>query len=92
MVIVGSLMSSRSNGYLLRRIITGVVLLSGLKYVGLPIPALGVAALLVTGLIAFITMRHWTAQQRSVEASASLVAEPVQDVVAFLPTGLDGNL
>ena len=36
MVIVGSLLSSRSNGYLLRRIITGVVLLSGLKYVGVP--------------------------------------------------------
>jgi hypothetical protein len=92
MVIVGSLMSSRSNGYLLRRIITGVVLLSGLKYVGLPTPALGVAAVLVAGLITLITVRHWMAKQRSIASGTWLVAEPVQDVVAFLPSGLDGNL
>jgi uncharacterized membrane protein YfcA len=92
MVIVGSLMSSRSNGYLLRRIITGVVLLSGLKYVGLPTPALGVAAVLVAGLITLITVRHWMAKQRSIASGTWLVAEPVQDVVAFLPSGLDGDL
>jgi uncharacterized membrane protein YfcA len=92
MVIVGSLMSSRSNGYLLRRIITGVVLLSGLKYVGLPTPALGVAAVLVAGLVTLITVRHWMAKQRSIASGTWLVAEPVQDVVAFLPSGLDGDL
>ncbi len=54
-VIVGSLLSSRSNGYLLRRIITGVVLLSGLKYVGVPTDWLGIIGGLEIVLITFLT-------------------------------------
>src|ERR1700690_388294 len=58
-VIVGSLLSSRSNGYLLRRVITGVVLLSGLKYVGVPTDWLGVIGGLEIVLITFLTGGRW---------------------------------
>jgi hypothetical protein len=40
-----------------RPFIAGVVLLSGLKYVGLPIPALGVAALLTAAVVVVMTVR-----------------------------------
>jgi uncharacterized protein len=56
-VIVGSLISSRGTFQLMRPFIAGVVLLSGLKYVGLPIPALGVAAVIITGLVIAMTVR-----------------------------------
>jgi uncharacterized membrane protein YfcA len=88
MVVVGSLMSSRSNGYLLRRIITGVVLLSGLKYVGLPTTALGVVAVLVAAFITVNALRHWAAKKRDALDDA-LVPEPVENVVSLLPSGLD---
>jgi uncharacterized membrane protein YfcA len=90
-VIVGSLLSSKSEGYLLRRVITGVVLLSGLKYVGVPTTQLGVIAGLLVILIAFLTVRHWRHGQRLVVRAHS-VPEAVEGVVAFLPTGLDGDL
>ncbi len=92
MVIVGSLMSSRSNGYLLRRVITGVVLLSGLKYVGLPTTALGVVAVLVAAFITLNALRHWAAQKRFALADVALVPQPVQNVVSLLPSRLDGDL
>jgi uncharacterized membrane protein YfcA len=91
-VIVGSLLSSRSNGYLLRRVITGVVLLSGLKYVGVPTDGLGIIAVGVIALITFISVRHWRHGQRLLLAAPALVPEPVEGVVALLPTGLDGDL
>ncbi len=89
-VIVGSLLSSRSNGYLLRRVITGVVLLSGLKYVGVPTDWLGIIGALEIVLITFLTYRHWK-RMRDAPSSAS-VPETVQGVVTLLPTGLDGDL
>lgn len=89
-VIVGSLLSSRSNGYLLRRIITGVVLLSGLKYVGVPSNWLGVIGGLEIVLIAFLTIRHWRRAQR--ELALVSVPEAVEGVVTLLPTGLDRDL
>jgi uncharacterized membrane protein YfcA len=89
-VIVGSLLSSRSEGVLLRRVITGVVLLSGLKYVGVPTTELGIVAVLVIALIAFLTIRHWRRGQRA--RTSSLVTEPVEGVVALLPARLDGDL
>lgn len=92
MVILGSLLSSQSNGFLLRRVITGVVLLSGLKYVGVPTTELGIVAVLVTALIAFITVRHWRRQLRTVANGADLVPEAIERVVASLPTRLDGDL
>lgn len=88
MVIVGSLLSSRSNGYLLRRIITGVVLLSGLKYVGVPTDWLGIIGALEIVLIASLTLRHW----RRTRENALSVPETVEGVVTLLPTGLDGDL
>ncbi len=92
MVVVGSLLSSRNNGYLLRRIITGVVLLSGLKYVGVPTTALGFVAVAVAVTIAFITLQHWRRAQRETDYGRLLVPEPVEDVVTLLPTGFDRNL
>jgi len=93
MVIVGSLFSSRSNGFVLRRIIAGAVLLSGLKYVGVPIPALGAAAIAVAIVITVITVRHRRLiAHATVAARADLVAQPVEDVVALLPTRFDGDL
>src|SRR5579863_2559145 len=89
-VIVGSLLSSRSNGYLLRRVITAVVLLSGLKYVGVPTDWLGVIAGLEVVLVAVLTYRHW--QRTRAELAKVSVPESVQGVVALLPTGLDGDL
>jgi hypothetical protein len=86
---VGSLLSSRSNGYLLRRVITGVVLLSGLKYVGVPTDWLGVVGGLEIVLIAFLTYRHW---QRTRRELADSIPETIEGVVALLPTGLDGDL
>jgi len=90
-VVIGSLLSSKSEGYLLRRVITGVVLLSGLKYVGVATTALGVIAGLIVVLITFLAVRHWRHGQRVV-VRGDLVAEPVQGIVALLPTWLDGDL
>lgn len=92
MVVVGSLLSSRNNGFLLRRIITGVVLLSGLKYVGVPTATLGIVAVLVAFAITTITLRHWRTTQRVPVSPKSSVTEPVEDIVALLPTGLDRDL
>ncbi len=54
-VIAGSLISSRGSSYLIRPAITGAVLLSGLKYLGVPTTALGICALPITA-IAVATM------------------------------------
>jgi uncharacterized membrane protein YfcA len=76
----------------LRRIITGVVLLSGLKYVGVPTTALGVVAVAVAVTIAFITLQHWRRAQRETDYGRLLVPEPVEDVITLLPTGFDRDL
>jgi hypothetical protein len=89
-VIVGSLLSSRSNGYLLRRIITAVVLLSGLKYVGVPTNWLGVIGALEIVFVTFLTIRHWKRTKR--ELAKSSVPEAVEGVITLLPTGLDRDL
>ncbi|HEY7930912.1 MAG TPA: sulfite exporter TauE/SafE family protein [Acidimicrobiales bacterium] len=59
-VIVGSLWSSKSNGFALRLVITATVLLSGLKYVGTPITALGAAAVGLAALVGFLVWRRRT--------------------------------
>lgn len=82
-VIIGALLSSRSNGLLLRRIIMGAVLLSGLKYVGCSDDALGVAIVLVAAGVTYLSARDLR------RPAHELVAEPVEDVVSLLPTGLD---
>jgi uncharacterized membrane protein YfcA len=45
-VLVGSMLSSRAPDRIIRPVITGVILLSGLKYVGLDTAGLGVAAVI----------------------------------------------
>ncbi len=89
-VVVGSLLSSRSNGFLLRRVITGVVLITGLKYTGAsPIVLVGVAMAMVVFFVLLATNR-WMCARRAEETP--LVAEAVEDVVTFLPSGLDRDL
>lgn len=90
-VILGALLSSRSEGLLLRRVITGVVLLSGLKYVGVPTSALGIIAVLIIALITFISVRQWR-RGRRILVKVPSVPEPVEGVVSLLPSGLDGDL
>ena len=89
MVIVGSLLSSRANGVLLRRIIMATVLLSGLKYVGLPPDALGVVAVLLAAAILVVGLKHVRARRWLLESDS--VPEAVEDVVALLPTRLDSD-
>ncbi|MGA7834202.1 MAG: sulfite exporter TauE/SafE family protein [Acidimicrobiales bacterium] len=82
-VIVGALLSSKSNGLLLRRVIMGAVLLSGLKYVGLSTDLLGVAAVVVAVGVIVLGVRDLRGRE--------LVAESIEDVVALLPIRLDAD-
>ncbi|MGH9020995.1 MAG: sulfite exporter TauE/SafE family protein [Acidimicrobiales bacterium] len=66
-VLAGSLVSSRPNTYLMRPVITGVVLLSGLKYLGLSTDALGVTALPV-----IVAVAVWVLRLRSHRAAPAL--------------------
>jgi hypothetical protein len=72
MVIVGSLLSSRSNGVALRRIITATVLLSGLKYVGVPTPALGIVAVGLAAAIIYLALKHARERRRLVTTFESI--------------------
>ncbi|HEV3188383.1 MAG TPA: sulfite exporter TauE/SafE family protein [Acidimicrobiales bacterium] len=72
MVIVGSLLSSRSNGVALRRIITATVLLSGLKYVGVPTPALGIVAVGLAAGIISLALKHSRDRRRLVTTFESI--------------------
>jgi len=71
-VIIGSLLSSRSNGVALRRIITATVLLSGLKYVGLPTVALGVVAVFLATGIVTLSLKHARERRREVATLESI--------------------
>ncbi len=57
-VLVGAWLSSRHASDWLRPVITGVVLLSGLKYVGVPTTALGACALLVAAAVTLVEVRR----------------------------------
>ena len=72
-VIIGSLISSRSSNHLIRPIITGVVMLSGLKYLGLPTTALGIAVFPVMLIVAAIIVRTRSATVPETTLSASAV-------------------
>jgi uncharacterized membrane protein YfcA len=91
-VVIGSLLSSRSNGFFLRRVITGVVLVSGLKYVGASPIVLGFAILALALLFSYLAVNRWIALRRSGVGVAISVAEAVEDVVTLLPTRLDRDL
>jgi uncharacterized membrane protein YfcA len=56
-VVVGSFLSARSFTKTLRPYLGGVALLSGLKYVGLPIDALGVAAVVIFVVATVVAVR-----------------------------------
>ena len=73
MVIVGSLISSRSSNHLIRPIITGVVMLSGLKYLGLPTTELGIAVLPVMLIVVAIVLRTRSAAAPETMLSATAV-------------------
>lgn len=73
MVIVGSLISSRSSNHLIRPIITGVVMLSGLKYLGLPTTELGIAVLPVMLIVVAIVLRTRSAAVPETMLSATAV-------------------
>ena len=77
-VVAGSLLSSRANGPWLRRGIAAVVVLSGLKYLGLPDDALAVAAALE---VVALSGAAWLARRS--------VPEPVEDLGAALPARLN---
>lgn len=79
-VVAGSLLSSRANGPGLRRLIAAVVVLTGLRYLGLATGALGVVA----GLEAAVLLAVGLHARRS-------VAEPVEDLGAALPARLDAH-
>ena len=56
-VVVGAYLSSRASGPNVRHVITGVVLVSGLKYLGLASAPLGVVALVIMALVVVATLR-----------------------------------
>lgn len=75
-VLVGSLLSSRAPDRYLRPVITFVIFASGLKYVGVPVAALGwtmAAVLLATAVIWLSVARPWL--RRPAEAAADAPAE-----------------
>ena len=72
-VILGSLFSSRGTTPVIRPMITGVVLLSGLKYLGLSTDALGITALPVMMAVVVVIMR--AANQRA----AAFAVVPVDE-------------
>jgi uncharacterized protein len=74
-VVVGSLLSSRSATRLVRPMITGVILLSGLKYMGLPVAALGVAAVPTAALVAVSMLRARRAAPLSVFERTAAAAQ-----------------
>jgi hypothetical protein len=59
----------------IRPFIAGVALLSGLKYVGLPIPELGVAAIAIFAAVLAVTVRNHRADRLgAVELDETLLA------------------
>lgn len=100
-VVLGSLVSSRGANYLVRPIITGVVLLSGLKYLGLPPGGLAIAALPTAIVVLAAVLRAKVAYDLGPLSTASegdlnrtgpeSVPEAVEDIVSLLPTRLHGD-
>ena len=91
-VVVGSLLSSRSNGFWLRRVITGVVLLSGVKYVGGSPGLLAVCALAIALLLGLLAVGQSSKLRHATTRAVDSVTEAIEDVVAPLPARLDGDL
>ena len=80
-VVAGSLLSARSFTKTLRPFLGGVALLSGLKYVGLPVDALGVAAVVILAVATVIAVR--SANVPTIDAPAIALG----DLLDEAPTG-----
>lgn len=79
-VFVGSLLSSRAPDRIVRPVITGVIVLSGLKYVGLDTTGLGVAAAIIAvGCVGWVL---YGSRSRKVEAVAGAQAQAGGGVVS----------
>ncbi len=85
-VVVGALISSKALSVGLRPFLAGIAMLSGLKYVGMPITFLGYAAVVIGVGATALSVRT----VRRLRANSD--TETVHDVVALLPSGLDGDL
>jgi uncharacterized protein len=70
-VLIGSLLSSRAPDRYIRPVITFVIFASGLKYVGVPVTALGwiLALTLLGGVVWLAWVRPWRYRDRAAEAS-----------------------
>lgn len=79
-VVVGSLLSSRVSSARLRLVITALVLVAGLRYLGAPTDVLVLTTVLIGGALLLVESRA--------HAKGS-VPEAVEHIVALLPAGLD---
>lgn len=86
-VYVGSLLSSRAPDHLVRPVITAVIVISGLKYVGVGTAGLGVAAAVTGACCVGWVLAGW---RRSAKEAASLpVAAADEPTGAWHPLAVD---
>jgi uncharacterized membrane protein YfcA len=89
-VVVGAMISSKAWSVGLRPFLAAVAFLSGCKYIGVSIHALGVLAVVLAGAATALSIR--TVRSLRSAPNPSLETEAVHDVVTLLPPGLDGDL
>jgi uncharacterized protein len=78
-VFVGSLLSSRAPDALIRPVITAVIVISGLKYVGLDTAALGVvSAVAAASCLGWVALRWWRSGDAQPAAIGALSPPPVR--------------
>jgi len=89
-VLIGSLLSSRAPDRYIRPVITFVIFVSGLKYVGVPTTALGwtMAALLAVAVVWLGWARPWRGAERSAGTDQPAAAEQEQSLAS--PPGPPG--
>ena len=89
-VLIGSLLSSRAPDRYIRPVITFVILVSGLKYVGVPTTALGwtMAALLAVAVVWLCWARPWRGAERSAGPDQPAAAAQEQSLAS--PPGPPG--
>jgi uncharacterized membrane protein YfcA len=89
-VLIGSLLSSRAPDRYIRPVITFVIFVSGLKYVGVPTTALGwtMAALLAVAVVWLYWARPWRGAERSAGPDQPAAAAQEQSLAS--PPGPPG--
>jgi uncharacterized membrane protein YfcA len=87
-VLIGSLLSSRAPDRYIRPAITFVIFASGLKYVGVPVTALGwiLALILLAGVVWLAWVRPWRYRDR--EASPQLAGAAQEDLTGQVARGI----